>query len=69
MNDADLFIRACRAVSDVLDQAGAEDRTLALEALQVAIQATQTEATVHGVVPIDSDLYGHTNTIPMHVAR
>jgi hypothetical protein len=54
-HDADLFVRACRAVGDFLDKAGPEDRTLALEALQIAIHATPTEATVHGVVPIDSD--------------
>lgn len=61
VHDADLFIRACRAVSDFLDNAGPEDRTLALEALQIAVRASRTEATVQGVVPIDSDFYGHTN--------
>src|SRR5215212_10129061 len=58
-HDADLFVRACRAVGDFLDKAGPEDRTLALEALQIAIRATPTEATVHGVVPMDTDLYCH----------
>jgi site-specific DNA recombinase len=57
VHDADLCIRACRAVGDFLDKAGPEDRTLALEALQIAIRATPTEATVHGVVPVDSDVY------------
>jgi site-specific DNA recombinase len=64
VDDADLFVRACRAVSDFLDGAGPEERTLALEALQIAIRATQDEATVHGVVPIDSDVYGHRNVHP-----
>jgi hypothetical protein len=35
--------------------------TLALEALQFAIRAARTEATVQGVVPIDADLNAHTN--------
>jgi site-specific DNA recombinase len=63
-HDADLFVRACRAVGDFLDKAGPEDRTLALEALQIAIRATPTEATVHGVVPIDSDVYCLVNDHP-----
>jgi hypothetical protein len=61
VDDADLLVRACRAVSDFLDTAGPEERMLALEALQIAIRATPAEATVHGVVPIDPDLYSHTN--------
>jgi hypothetical protein len=56
-HDADLFVRACRTVGAFLDKAGPEDRTLALEALQIAIRAPPAEATVHGVVPIDSDVY------------
>ena len=68
VNDADLFIRACRAVSDFLDKAGTEERTLALEALRIAIRATRTEATVHGVVPVDPNLYRHTNNHP-HARR
>jgi hypothetical protein len=63
-HDAELFVRACRAVGDFLDKASAEDRTLALEALQIAIRATPTEATVHGVVPIDSDPYCLVNDHP-----
>ena len=61
VHDADLFVRACRAVSDFLDNAGPEDRALALEALQIAIRATPTEAVVHGVVPVDPDMHCHTN--------
>ena len=59
--EAELFVRACRAVSDFLDNAGPEDRALALEALQIVIRAAPTEAVVHGAVPIDPDLYCHTN--------
>ena len=57
VHDADMVIRACRAVGDFLDKASPDDRSLALEALQIAIRATPTEATVHGVVPIDADSY------------
>ena len=32
-----------------------------LEALQIAIRATPTEAVVHGVVPVDPEVYCHTN--------
>ena len=51
--DRDLFKRECQAVSDFLDKAGPAERALALEALQIAIRATPTEAVVHGVVPVD----------------
>ncbi len=61
VHDADVFVRACRAVGDFLDNAGSADRALALEALQIAVRATPTEATVHGVVPLDTDVYGHKN--------
>ena len=61
---ADLFVRACRAVGDFLDNAGPEDRTFALEALQIAIRAAPTEATIHGVVPMDSEVYCLVNDHP-----
>ena len=59
--DAGLLDRACRAVGDFLDNAGPEEHTLALEALQIAVRATTTEAEITGIVPIDSDSYLHTN--------
>jgi site-specific DNA recombinase len=62
--EADVFVRACRAVGNFLDRAGPEDRALALEALQIAVRATPQEAEIHGVVPIDSDLYLHENNHP-----
>ena len=57
--DTALVERACEAVGRFLDTAGPEDRALALEALQIAVRATPTEAEVRGVVPLDTDLYGH----------
>jgi site-specific DNA recombinase len=72
VQDADLFVRACRAVSDFLDNAGPEDRTLALEALQITVRATTTEAEVTGIVPVDTHSYPLTNTharARMHGAR
>jgi len=62
--EAELFVRACRAVNDFLDNAGAQDRALALEALQIAVRATPQEAEIRGVVPVDSDLYLHGNNHP-----
>ena len=60
--DAGFLDRACRAVGDFLDNAGAEERTLALEALQIAVRATTTEAEITGIVPIDNDSYLHMNS-------
>jgi site-specific DNA recombinase len=57
--DNGLVERACEAVSRFPDNAGPEDRALALEALQIAVRATPIEAEVRGVVPLDTDLYGH----------
>lgn len=59
--DASLVERACEAVGRFLDNAGPEDRALALEALQIAVRATPTEAEVQGVVPLDIELYCHTD--------
>ena len=42
---------ACAAVGAWLDQAGDEDRQLALEALQIEVTATPDRATVKGVLP------------------
>jgi site-specific DNA recombinase len=57
--DASLVARACQAVGRFLDNAGPEDRALALEALQLAVRATPQEAEVRGIVPLDPDLYCH----------
>jgi hypothetical protein len=54
-----MFVRACRAVGEFLNKAGPEDRALALEALQIAVRAVPTKATLHGIVPFDPDLYCH----------
>jgi site-specific DNA recombinase len=64
VHDADQFVRACRAVGEFLDNARPEERALALEALQLAIRATPSEAVVHGVVPIDPGAYCHANNHP-----
>ena len=56
---ANLVERACQAVGTFLDNAGPEDRALALEALQIAVRATPQEAEVRGIVPLDADLYCH----------
>ena len=42
------------AVAEWLDKAGDANRAQALEALQIAVLATQTEATVTGVLPYDA---------------
>lgn len=60
-NDVGMFMQACRAVGQFLDNAGPEDRALALEALQIAVRAEPTRATVQGIVPFDPDLYCHTD--------
>jgi hypothetical protein len=52
--DADGLQRVCAAVADWVDQAGEEDRRLALEALQVSISATKGAATMSGVLPTDT---------------
>ncbi len=59
LSDDRLVARACEAVGRFLDNAGPEDRALALEALQIAIRATQQEVDIRGVVPVDGDLYVH----------
>ena len=60
--NADIVERACHAVGAFLDNAGPEDRALALEALQIAVRATTTEAEISGVVPIDEGAYPLPNT-------
>ncbi len=52
--DPEGLAKTCAAVADWLDRAGDGDRTLVLEALQVAVTATRESATVTGVLPIDS---------------
>ena len=43
----------CQAVSEWLDRAGDSERELALEALQVIVEATWEGATVSGVLPVE----------------
>jgi hypothetical protein len=50
-----LLTRACVAVAEWLDRAGAVDRAQALEALQIAIRATPTR--FPGVLPTDVPRY------------
>ena len=52
--DASMLEQACSAVAAWLDQAGDDDRVLALEALQIAIVATREEAELTGVLPIEA---------------
>lgn len=49
----EMLERACAAVAQWLDLAGEEDRTLALEALQLAVTATKDSATVTGELPVE----------------
>ncbi len=51
--DQGLVEGACASVARWLDDAGEEDRALALEALQVAVTATRDEAVLQGVLPVD----------------
>ena len=44
----------CEAVSEWLDRAGELEREVALEALQVTVEATKERATVSGVLPVES---------------
>jgi site-specific DNA recombinase len=62
--DADLVERACEAVGRFLDNAGPEDRALALEALQIAVRATPTKGEIRGIVPFDTDVYCHADEHP-----
>ena len=43
----------CKVIADWLDRAGKSERELALDALQVTVEATKDEATVSGVLPVD----------------
>ncbi len=51
--DPAMLERACGLVTQWLDEAGTEQRMLALEALQVAVTATREAATVTGVLPVE----------------
>ncbi len=51
--DEGLLARACAAVGAWLDRVGEQERVLALEALQVAVEATRDAATVTGVLPTE----------------
>jgi hypothetical protein len=42
----------CKGIADWLDWAGETERELALDALQVTVEATRDEATVSGVLPV-----------------
>ena len=52
--DPEGLAKTCAAVADWLDGAGERDRTLVLEALQVAVTGTRESTTVTGVLPVDS---------------
>ena len=43
----------CKGIADWLDRAGESERELALDALQVTVEATRNKATVSGVLPVD----------------
>jgi site-specific DNA recombinase len=47
----------CRGIADWLDRAGELERELALDALQVTVEATRNEATVSGVLPVSPPLF------------
>lgn len=51
--DQGLVRRACAAVVGWLDEAGEDERALALEALRIAGTATRDEAVLQGVLPTD----------------
>jgi site-specific DNA recombinase len=46
--------RVCAAVAQWLDRANEEERTMALEALQLAVVATKNSATVTGELPVEA---------------
>jgi hypothetical protein len=52
--DTNLLDQACAAVKRWLDEAGSEDRLLALEALQLSVVATREQATLSGILPLDA---------------
>ena len=52
--DQDLLKRVCLAVAQWLEQADGVEKTMALEALQVSVEATAKAATVTGVLPLKS---------------
>ena len=49
--------RACERVAEKLRQADGGLRQLALEALQITVTATRTEATVAGILPLDDPTF------------
>ena len=51
--DETMLKATCAAVAAWLDDASEEDRTLALEALQVAVKATKESAWITGVLPVE----------------
>ena len=51
--DQDLLKRVCLAVAQWLEQADGVEKTMALEALQVSVEATAKAATVTGVLPLE----------------
>ena len=52
--DQGLLNSACTAVAQWLEQAGDTDRVLALEALQIAVEATKDSAVISGILPVDA---------------
>ncbi|MCI0896540.1 MAG: zinc ribbon domain-containing protein, partial [Chloroflexi bacterium] len=51
--DPALLERVCAGVSEWLNQASETDRVLALEALQVNVEATKESAVINGVLPME----------------
>ena len=51
--DPDNLAKACAAVAEWLEKAGNSERGLALEALQVAVEATRDTAVVRDVLPTE----------------
>ena len=50
--DSDQLKRVCAGVAEWLARADDSERTLALEALQIDVEATKEEATVTGALPV-----------------
>ena len=49
-----LLNSACTAVAQWLEQAGDTERVLALEALQIAVEATKDSAVISGILPVNA---------------
>jgi hypothetical protein len=56
--------QACAAVGEWLDQADESERGLALEALQISVEAIPGQATVRGVLPSEPPFHCHSNSHP-----